>query len=167
MSRMARFLKDEVCYYVRSQSYRKQKIFKTKSDYEQYIRLLKKYKVRYQVNVYGYCLLSMEVYLIIHPSNSKNLPCFMQGLQQSYALYFNTRYNKAGKVWRQRFKSDLINNDSALVKCIKLVEFIPVQRYRSLTPMQYAWSSCSMRVLGSDKIVDSIPPEGPVLSENL
>jgi len=31
--------------------------------------------------------------------------------------------------------------------------------------MQYEYSSCSVRILGSDKIVDSMPPKGPVLSE--
>jgi len=89
----------------------------------------------------------------------------MQGVQQSYALYFNIRYKRTGKVWGQRYESVALFSDSDLIECIKSVEFIPVCKDYVSVPMQYEYSSCSVRILGSDKIVDSMPPKGPVLSE--
>lgn len=165
MVRIARFLKDGVCYYIRSQSYRRQTIFKTDSDYERYIRLLKKYKLRYRINIYGYCLLPATVHLIVHPSNSEKLPLFMQGMNQSYAMYFNVYYRRTGKVWGQRYKSNLICSDHELIQCIKMIEFLPIKTGQVNSPMEYAWSSCSFRVMGSDSIVDPMPPAGSALSE--
>lgn len=163
MVRMARFLKDGVCYYIQSQGYRNQAIFKTDSDYKRYIQLLKKYKLRYQINIYGYCLLPAEVHLLVHPGNSEKLPLFMQGMHQSYAMYFNMCYRRTGKVWGQRYKSNLICNDHRLIEHIKMIEFLPVRINKAGSPMEYLWSSCSFRVMGSDSIVDSMPLVGSEL----
>jgi len=165
MIRMARFLKDGVCYYIQTQGYQSRTIFKANSDYERYIQLLKKYKLRYQISIYGYCLLPTVVHLIVHPSDAEKLPLFMQGINQSYAVYFNMRNRRSGKVWGQRYKSYLICDDLGLIEQLKMVEFLPVRMNKVTSPMQYSWSSCSFRVMDFDSIVDSMPPVGSVLSE--
>jgi putative transposase len=106
----------------------------------------------------------MRVYLIVHPHESRNLPLFMQGVNQSYAKYFNSKYNSSGKVWGQRYRSALIHNDKDLFDAVKLVEFIPVEKRRCYSPAEYPWSSCSLRILGSGGIVDTMPPEHPMNS---
>ena len=160
MARMARFLKDGVCYNIQSQGYQNRTLFKADADYERYIQLLKKYKLRYQVSIYGFCLLPTSVHLIVHPSEVVKLPLFMQGINQSYAMYFNMSYRKTGKVWGQRYKSNLICDDFGLIEQLKMVEFLPVRISKVRSPMQYSWSSCSFRVMGSDSVVDSTPPVG-------
>ena len=157
MVRMARFLKDGVCYYIQSQGTQSRTIFKADSDYERYIQLLKKYKLRYQISIYGYCLLPTAVHLIVHPSDARKLPLFMQGINQSYAMYFNMYNLRTGKVWGQRYKSNLICDDQGLIEQLKMVELLPVRMNKVRSPTQYSWSSCSFRVMGSDSIVDSVP----------
>jgi len=158
MARLSRFLKNGACYYIRSQSHQDQNIFKSDLDYEKYLRLLKKYKHRFPAHIYGYCLLPTVVYLIIHPADVGQLPLFMQGMNQSYAMYFNISYARAGKVWGQRYKSVLILNDDDLIECIKSIEFMPVKTKQVISPMEYRWSSCANRILGSGNIIDTMPP---------
>jgi len=165
MARVARFLKDGVCYYIQSQGYKNREIFKTDLDFERYIQFLKKYKLRYQVSIYGYCLLPTEAHLIVQPSDSTKLPLFMQGINQSYAMYFNIRYRRPGKVWGQRYKSNLMCSDHDLIRGIKMIEFLPVEMIKVGSPMEYPWSSCSFRIMGLDSVVDSMPPAGSVLSK--
>ena len=159
MPREARFLKNGVCYFVQTHSFMGKEIFRTDADYGRIMRILKKYKARYGVCLYAYCLLPTGVYLVIHPNDAFQLPLFMQGVNQAYAMYFNRKYQTGGKVWRQRFKSVLIQNDKDLMSSIHLVESIPVQKKRSLSPAEYPWSSCTYRILGSASIVDVMPPE--------
>ncbi|OGX36552.1 MAG: hypothetical protein A3C36_06015 [Omnitrophica WOR_2 bacterium RIFCSPHIGHO2_02_FULL_52_10] len=159
MGRSARFLKDGVCYFVQTHSFMGKEILKTDADYGRIMRTIKKYKVRYSVCLYAYCLVPTGVYLILHPNDALQLPLFMQGVKQAYALYFNRKYKTGGKVWHQRFKSALIYNDKDLVNAIQLVESIPVQERRSPSPAEYPWSSCTYRILGSASIVDAMPPE--------
>lgn len=167
MSRKGRFLKDGSCYYIQTQSCRNQKIFKMDFDCEQYIKLLKKYKLQFQISVYAYCLMPRTAYLIVYSSNSQKLPLFMQCVNQSYALFYNRRYNGMGKVWGQRYKSVLINNDHDLIGSIKSIEFIPVKKERSQSPFEYQWSSCTNRILGPAGIVDPLPLREINLSEVL
>ena len=159
MGRSARFLKDGVCYFVQTHSFMGQEILKADADYGHIMRLLKRYKARHGVRMYAYCLMPMAVYLITHPSDARQLPLFMQGVNQAYAMYFNRKYKSGGKVWQQRFKSTLIHNDQDLMSSIHLVESIPVQARRSNVPAEYPWSSCTYRILGSASIVDVMPPE--------
>jgi len=164
MARTARFLKDGVCYYVQTHSFVGQEIFKANVDYDRIMQILKRYKMRFSFHLYAYCLMPTDVSLIIHPSNARHLPLFMQGVNQTYALYFNKRYNNTGKVWRQRYKSTVIQNDADLLDAITLVEFTPVQRNQSRSPIEYPWSSSACRVLGTASIVDTMPPVSKVIS---
>jgi len=165
MNRLARFLKDGVCYYIQTQSHLGKMIFKADSDYHQIIQLLKRYKLRCSVHIYAYCLMQTGVHLIVHPRDSQNLPLFMQGVNQTYAMYYNRKYGHAGKVWGQRYRSVMIYNDKDLIDSIKLVEFIPVKKRRSHSPVEYPWSSCTSRILGSDSILDTMPPGSFVISD--
>ena len=160
MSRAARFLEDGKFYYIQSHSYKNQRIFKMNLDCEQYIKLLRKYKLRFRIGLYAYCLTPTTAHLMVYPRNSYTLPLFMQGINQSYALFFNSRYNGMGKVWGQRYKSVLINGHRDLFEGIKSIEFIPVKEGRSQSPVEYLWSSCTNRVLGSEGIIDPVPSDG-------
>ncbi len=157
MSRTARFLKDGGCYHIQSQSNRSQKIFKMRSDFERYVGFLKKYKLKFRVSIYAYCLTPTTSHLIVSPRNSHALPLFMQGINQSYALFFNGKYNGWGKVWGQRYKSVFIGSDYDLFESIKFVEFIPIKEGQSHSPIEYLWSSCASRILGLKGVIDPVP----------
>ncbi|MCK4882448.1 MAG: transposase [Candidatus Omnitrophica bacterium] len=167
MSRTARLLKDGSYYYVQTQSYKNQKVFKMDSDYEQYIKMLRKYKQRFAISIYAYCLTPAATYLVVHPSQSHKLPSFMQCMNQAYALFFNRRYNGIGKVWGQRYKSILIDNDHNLLGTVKSVEFIPVKEDRTPSPFGYQWSSCANRILGVGGLIDPLPLSEISVSEVL
>lgn len=165
MARLARFLKDGICYYIRSRGRGNQKVFLEDADYARYVGLLKKYKLRFRVGVYGYCLMPAAAHLVVHPADPRDLPLFMQGLHQSYALFFNGRYKRNGKVWGQRYQSAPIHSDRDLFDCVKSVEFIPVKSKQARSPAEYPWSSCSFRILGADSLIDAVPPAGIALSD--
>jgi putative transposase len=135
-------------------------------DCERYVQLLRKYKMKFRVRIYAYCLIPTAAHLIVHPENAYMLPLFMQGIHQSYALFFRNRYNGTGKVWGQRYKSTLVNGDDDLFTRIKSIEFIPVKEYRSHSPVEYPWSSCADRVQGLSGIVDHLPADWRGLSED-
>ena len=165
MSRMARFLKEGGCYSVQTKSYGNQKIFKMDPDCAHYLKLVKRYKRRFGVNVYAYCLMPTRAFLVVRPGDTRKLPLFMQGVNQSYALYFNRRYNGMGKVWGQRYQSVLIDQDRDLLESMKSVEFLPVKEDRARSPFEYPWSSCMNRVLGSGGVIDPLPQREINLSE--
>lgn len=126
-------------------------------DCARYIGLLKKYKARFRVRLYAYCLMPTTVALIVHPENARQLSAFMQCMNQSYAMYFNRKYNGVGSVWGQRFKSTVIADDHDLLATVKSLEFIPVREERCASPFEYPWSSCAKRILGAGGVIDPVP----------
>ena len=52
----ARIFQEGSCYYIKSRSLKKERMFNSDDDYDKYIRLLNKYKVRFGIFIYGFCL---------------------------------------------------------------------------------------------------------------
>ena len=157
MPRTARFLPDNVCYHIIARGNQRQKIFINVSDYNYYVRLLKKYKTKFNIAIYGFCLMPNHVHFIVQPGESNCLSHFMKGLNQTYAQYFNERYQKCGHLWQERFKSIIIDKENYLFDCIKYVEFNPVRAELAKSPSAYHWSSYQNRVLGKkDGVLDSL-----------
>jgi hypothetical protein len=107
------------------------------------------------------------VYLVVYPRDAQRLPSFMQGLNQSYALYFNKRYNGLGKVWGARYKSAVIRCQRDLLEAVKLVEFIPIRKGDVGSPFEYPYSSCRNRILGLGGVINCLPQNEIRLSEIL
>lgn len=166
MSRMARYLVNGGFYYVETKSNGFQNIFKMDADYRRFINLIQKYKSKYQVRVYAYCLMPKSVHLVIQLSDANVLPMFMQGLNQSYALFFNAKYYGLGKVWGQRYKSTFVKSKRELFAYMKLVEFIPVREHQTAVPTQYLWSSCANRILGVGGVIDLLSDHSSNSYEN-
>ncbi len=148
MPRTARFLQDHCCYHVIINGPGKLPVFRTLMDYAYYLRLLKTFKMKLSVHIFAFCLLPERVHLIIQPKETGGLSAFMQRISQSYAVYFNRKYKREGKLWQGRFRSIVIGHDQDLFDCIKYVEWIPVRSELVNSPVEYPWSSCSLRVLG-------------------
>jgi len=146
MPRGSRILLDNVCYHVLNRGNQKQKIFLEECDFENYLRILKHYKIKYKFRLFGYCLMPNHIHLIIEPRQKDELPKFMQSITQTYSMWFNNKYKKPGRLWQGRFKNMVIKKDDYLIECVYYVETNPVRANLSHTPMDYLWSSYRERM---------------------
>ena len=147
MAREARLLKNQHYYFLVARGHQQQRLFDHETDYRFYLSLLKKYKNRFGIKIYSFCLLPDYVYLLVKCEVGRELSGFMQGVAQSYAFYFNARYRRSGGVWRGRFKSSVLENYEDIFSCVKLIEFSPVRLQITNSPADYPWSSYMARVL--------------------
>lgn len=156
MPRDARLLLENVCYHVIARGNQKQRVFIEEEDYKRYLRLIEKYKIRYRFGLYGYCLMPNHIHLILDPREPRDLMKTMQGLNLSYSIWFNVKYNKVGHLWQDRFKSMIIQKDEYLIGCINYIENNPVRGNIVAQPLEYLWSSYKTRFLGiKDGLLDS------------
>lgn len=154
MPRQARLIIDNACYHVITRGNRKNDIFRENEDYRVYMKLLSRYKARYKFKLYGWCLMSNHIHLVVE---TEHLSRIMHGLNLSYALYFKYKYDEIGHFWQDRFKSFVINRDEYLINCITYIENNPVRASLAKGPEDYAWSSYRDRICGKDsKMLDAI-----------
>ena len=159
MSRVARVLLDNACYHVINRSNQKQNIFQENPDFKKYLEILRHYKKKYNFKLYAYCLMPNHIHLVIDIRKASDLAKIMQGLTQTYTVWFNNKYNKVGRLWQGRFKSMLIQKDKYLIDCLRYIELNPVRADITSSPADYSWSSWQERTLANNKFSLSDLPE--------
>jgi len=151
-----RILIKNACYHIYIRGNQKQKVFREKRDFEFYLCQLKRYKKKYSLLLYGFCLMPNHIHLVGEPRDPKNLSKLMQCLQRSYTAYYNNKYNKVGHLWQGRFRTKVIVKNRYLIDCIAYVEQNPIRVNLVNNINEYEFSSYLERNLINSKDVNLI-----------
>lgn len=155
MSTVKRLVMENACYHLIVRGNQKQDVFRSEGDYLTYLALLKRLKRKYKFRLYAYCLMPNHVHLLGELENPAFLSKFMHGLNRTYTLYFNNKYEEVGHLWQGRFKSKIITRDKYLLDCINYIESNPIRSGLADTLLEYKWNSCHARILNvEDDIID-------------
>ena len=154
MPRTARIFIENACYHIIVRGSQKEAVFKDSADYEYYLRLLHKYKLKYGCLIYGYCLMNNHVHLILDsPARAENISLFMHGLNLSYAMKFNSKYDQCGHLWQNRYKIFAVLKNDYMLNLISYIEYNPVKAKIVLCPENYPYSSYKYRLLDEKNII--------------
>ncbi|MEK6728022.1 MAG: transposase [Candidatus Omnitrophota bacterium] len=145
MARTPRVVMDNTVYHIITRGNQKQKVFREPSDYQEYLKLLLKYKNKYRFKLYGFCLMPNHVHLLLEVDKGKILNNIMSGLNLSYTIYFNYKYGAVGHLWQGRFKSRIIAKDAYLLECLKYIENNSVRAFLVRRADEYQWSSNNLK----------------------
>ena len=140
MARKPRIEYEGAFYHVIVRGNQKQKVFKDRLDFLKYLEFLTGYKERHHYNLYSYVLMSNHVHLLIE---TREIPLskVMQGINQSYTMYFNRRYKTAGHLFQGRYKAILCDRDAYLLTLIKYIHLNPIRARIVKEIGDYQWSS--------------------------
>ncbi|MFD3158419.1 transposase [Haloimpatiens sp. FM7330] len=141
MARKAR-LKDPLgTYHIMLRGSSNFLLFKSNKDKDKFLKILKKYKTVYQINIYEYCLMDTHVHLLIYCKGA-DISKVMHSINLSYAMYYNTKYNRNGHVFGDRFKSKLIQTTQYLLACSAYIHNNPkdIKQYKN-NVQNYTYSS--------------------------
>jgi putative transposase len=126
MGRRRRLFAPGILYHVIVRGNYRQKTFLNPRDYEAYLERLGRYRKRFGVTVYAYCLMSNHAHLLVE-TGSQPLSRFMQGLQQSYTQYFNRKHHKVGHLFQGRYKAIVCEKDEYLLTLVRYIHLNPVR----------------------------------------
>lgn len=104
MARQARVESESGIYHAIIRGVNRQLIFIDDNDRTFFLNRLLLHKKSCEIEIHAYCLMPNHVHLLVRDTNH-NLSLFMKKLQVSYARYFNSRYDRVGHVYQDRFKS--------------------------------------------------------------
>ncbi len=140
MARKPRIDFEGAFYHVITRGNQKQKIFMGEEDYRKYLEILFRYKSQYKFYLYAYVLMKNHVHLLIERGEVP-LSRILQGINQSYTIYFNKRYKTVGHLFQGRYKAILCDRDAYLLSLIKYIHLNPVKGEAVKWPENYKWSS--------------------------
>lgn len=128
-------------YHIMNRGVAREAIFKSENDKRIYCNLVRKVFLNYQTKLLAYCIMGNHFHFVI-----KGDPMvFSKALHRvnlSYAMAYNSRRDRVGHVFQNRFKSEIIKSKEHLLAAIRYVHNNPVKAGMINDPKEYPWSSC-------------------------
>jgi len=141
MARRIRLYYNHAVYHICIRGNNRQAILKADEDKESFLDTLNKFKERFAFKFYGFVLMDNHAHLVVETNQIANISKIMQAITLSYSQKFRHRYNYTGYVWQGRFKSNLIEEDSYILECLKYIHNNPVRAKMVMHAKDYVWSS--------------------------
>lgn len=158
MARLARVAVPGCCYHITHRGNRRGRVFVEADDRDVYRAFLQRYKNRYGMRVWAYCLMSNHVHLIAEPASERSLALAVGHGHGKYAQWFNARHGVSGHLWAGRFFSCALD-DAHLLAAVRYVEQNPVRAGLVARAEDWPWSSGRTHCgLDSDSLVDNGGP---------
>ncbi len=120
----------------------RQAVFAAHADYQFYLDNLAEMRATLEIRVYGYCLMTNHVHLIVAPGDdTQAVSKMLKVLAARQTRRVNKIERRSGTLWEGRFKASLIDSDNYLLACHRYVDLNPVRASIVNSPEHYRWSS--------------------------
>ena len=128
-------------YHIFNRGADKQKIFYEQENYSYFLRLLKPLVKHYNFNMIVYCLMPNHFHFLIKLNENLNVGSFMSRFLDSYVTAFNNRYNRSGFLFKERYKSILVEKEEYLKYLCRYIHRNPLKANLVNKIEQWPWSN--------------------------
>ena len=153
MPRYSRVRSVSGIYHVMLRGINKQIIFESDADRYRFVKTIDRFKVISKYEVYGYCLMSNHVHLLLKETDEP-ISTAIKRICSSYVYWYNWKYERCGHLFQERYKSEIVESDCHLLTVLRYIHQNPVKAGMSENAKGYPWSSYNDYVTNS-KIVDA------------
>ena len=119
---------------------RSEVIFSEKADYSEFLDLLMEISEIWNANIAAYCLMPNHYHVLLQTPEGNISRC-MRHLNGLYTQRFNRMHGFDGQLFRGRYKSILVCDDSHLLQLVRYIHKNPVKAGMVKEMGEYEWSS--------------------------
>ena len=122
-------------YHVMMRGINHQNIFDEQEDYYQFLTTMDVMAQSYESDgtlagrnyvLYAYCLMSNHIHLLIR-EREDTIGMAIKRIASSYVYYYNHKYSRDGHLFRERFKSEPVNDMAYFVILLRYIHQNPVK----------------------------------------
>ncbi len=139
-------LTKSLLYHIYNRGNAKKEIFHSEEDYLYFINILISYSKNRDIKVYHWVVMPNHYHLLAELENPKDLSSIMAGVGRSYVHYYHRKYQSAGHLFQDRFKSQPVEKESYLLACGRYIERNPIDAQLSILAEEYPYSSATFYV---------------------
>ena len=154
MSRLARRISETGMYHIMFQGVGKQNIFKEGADYQKLMEILSRVKDETEFELYAYCFMANHVHLFIKEQESGDISAIMKKLLAHYATWFNKKYQRAGALFDNRYKSEPVEDEQYILGLCAYIHQSPVREKKAKSLEGYEYSSYREYAENNPQITD-------------
>ena len=140
MARPLRIEYPNAWYHVKNRGRRGENVFSDRKDYEMFLGVLQESFELFGCRVAAFCLLSNHYHVLLQTPLG-NLSRVMRHVNGVYTQRYNQRQKVDGQLFRGRYKSVLVEEDSHLVELLRYIHRNPVRANICQSVSDYPWSS--------------------------
>ena len=135
MPRQARKESGTGIFHIMMRGINHQNIFEDEEDNYQFINTLDRMRVRYDddgnpcgsnCTYYAYCLMSNHFHLLIR-EREETVGETVKRIASSYVYYYNRKYGRDGHLFKERFKSEPVNDMAYFTVLLRYIHQNPVK----------------------------------------
>ena len=93
------------------------------------------------VQIIAYCLMPTHIHLVLKQLKDAGIAEYMRKVLNSYAKYFNTKYERKGTLWMGRFKNVRFETDEQLLHLTRYIHLNPTTAGIVKKPQDWQHSS--------------------------
>ena len=111
------------------------------------------------VEIIAYCLMPNHFHLLLKQVSENGISKCLRLLANSYARYFNTKYERVGPVFQGMFKVVHVQTDEQFIHLSRYIHLNPLVSYlvKEENFLSYPWSSLKNYLSDSNGIVNPKP----------
>jgi len=142
MPRPVRIEYEGAFHHVMNRGRQRRSIFDDDDDYLAFLNLLSEVTKEYNAIIHAYCLMTNHYHLLIETPKA-NLSTIMKHINGIYTQRYNRKYKKDGTLFRGRYKSILVDEDSYLLQLTRYIHRNPLEVKKKIVKClsDYPWSS--------------------------
>ena len=161
MARPPRFsyLADGRYYHVISRSINQTAIFRDHEDFARVRTLAREAKHQFPIRLFHYVFMTTHFHLVLQTVRAADLALHLRYLKWHYTLWMRKKHGWKGLIWRERYRSLPIRDETYLSACGLYVELNPVRAGMCRDAAEYAYSSARKYERGQpDDLLDEYYP---------
>jgi putative transposase len=114
-------------FHIYNHSVSEIKLFNEPSDYEYFLQKFKEKANHSICEIYAYCLMPNHFHFCIHQNSDYPVFKIFNSVSTSYAMYYNNKYKRKGKVFAGKLQHKRIRDDKYLIAVCQYIHFNPVK----------------------------------------
>jgi putative transposase len=120
MPRVARGRSSSGIYHIMLRGINRQIIFEDEEDKTRFLETLRKYKDISKYQLYVYCLMDNHIHLLVKESG-ETISEAIKRISSSYVYWYNTKYERCGHLFQDRFKSEIVENTTYFFTVLRYI----------------------------------------------
>ena len=140
MARTARTISESNIYHVMLRGVNRQQIFLDMEDNQQFIDVLRQCRELSGFSLLAYCLMGNHVHLLLQ-TGKEPLALAMKRIGTRYAVWYNSKYERVGHLFQDRYRSEAVDDDSYFFTVLRYILNNPVKAGKCDRPEDYPLSS--------------------------
>jgi putative transposase len=139
MPRANRYFTTGRNYHVTHRCHDRSFLLERVSDRDAYRKLLLEKLPEYPVQLFGYCITSNHVHLLLQTESAEGVSALMQRVQGEFAQAYNRKKKRSGAFWGDRYHATLVDGDQYLMRCLRYIDLNMVRAGVVKHPRDWPW----------------------------